>query len=175
MLDNKAKIKDIIASLQESEGINQKAELKSILVDKGITVEDTDNMASIVSKVNELVKLSDTCIPTNIKKDININGVIGTLDIESLGGKKWASGYIDSVNNSSFTIDNLEFSPSLVVVTMYYAGGMHITARMGSIYSILTGNGSSQLNQTYVSNLRNNGFSFFSEYSLTSISWIAIK
>lgn len=81
MLDNKAKIKDIIASLQESEGINQKAELKSILVDKGIPVEDTNDMASIVSKVNELKNADLTnLIPDNIKKDVNINGTIGTLE-----------------------------------------------------------------------------------------------
>lgn len=123
MLDNKAKISDIIASLQESEGINQKAELKSILVDKGITVEDTNDMASIVSKINGLVKLSDTCIPENIRKDVNINGIIGTLDLESLGGKKWASGSVQ-VNSSSMTIQaSLSFKPSVIYsFKQVYAG-----------------------------------------------------
>lgn len=51
-LDNTAKLSDIITSLQEVQGINQKAELKSALVSKGISVADTDNMADMINKIN---------------------------------------------------------------------------------------------------------------------------
>ncbi|MBV4427193.1 hypothetical protein [Clostridium tyrobutyricum] len=99
MLDNKAKIKDIIASLQESEGINQKAELKSILVDKGITVEDTADMASIVSKVNDFKNADLTNLkPENVKEDVDINGVVGILE-EKLNIAPYLTHLDWSVNN----------------------------------------------------------------------------
>ena len=52
MLDSTAKLSDIITSLQNLEGINQKADLKSALVSKGISALDTDSMADLISKVN---------------------------------------------------------------------------------------------------------------------------
>jgi hypothetical protein len=54
MLDNTAKISDIISSLQESEGINQKAELKSNLTAQDVEVLDADDMATLVSKVKDI-------------------------------------------------------------------------------------------------------------------------
>jgi len=52
MLDSTAKLNDIITELQSLEGINQKADLKSALVAKGVSASDTDSMADLVSKVN---------------------------------------------------------------------------------------------------------------------------
>jgi hypothetical protein len=54
MLDSSAKLSDIIASLQESEGINQKAELKSNLTAQDVEVLDADDMATLVSKVKDI-------------------------------------------------------------------------------------------------------------------------
>jgi hypothetical protein len=52
MLDNTAKLSDIITELQNLEGINQKADLKSALISKGISASDTDSMSTLISKVN---------------------------------------------------------------------------------------------------------------------------
>lgn len=51
-LDNTAKISDIITTLQNLEGINQKADLKSALVAKGISVADTASIADMINIVN---------------------------------------------------------------------------------------------------------------------------
>lgn len=84
----------------------------------------------IVQGTLDLSKL----IPDNIKKDVAIDGVVGTLDIESLGGKKWASGqgmtpstYTNNVNltysdgttyttqTAFYQVNGLSFEPKLLL------------------------------------------------------------
>lgn len=77
-------------------------------------------------------------IPGNIKKGVTIDGVLGSLDVDSLGGKNYASGsvtldtvplrlaYKDVGSSSSSEIDfycatvtNLNFTPNFIVI--YYS------------------------------------------------------
>lgn len=51
-MDNTAKLSDIISALQTMEGINQKADLKSVLVNKGVNALDTDDMATLIGYVS---------------------------------------------------------------------------------------------------------------------------
>lgn len=104
MLNNDAKINDIIAVLQDIQGINQKAELKSVLVEKGINALDTDDMPTLISKLSSLEL-----------------------------GKKWASGTIeknsvlyytyDNYRYSYYTNTNLDFSPTILIFKFDVAGG----------------------------------------------------
>ncbi|ABS41527.1 hypothetical protein [Clostridium botulinum] len=52
MLDNTAKIGEIITALENMQGLNQKADLKSALIAKGINALDTDGVANLIAKLN---------------------------------------------------------------------------------------------------------------------------
>ena len=91
MLDSNAKIKDIINALQDMQGINQKEDFKSALVTKGVNVISTDNIAQLISKLN------------------NSNLV--------LDGRKTAQGTMNiSENNPIISINNLAFKPRIIII-----------------------------------------------------------
>lgn len=81
MLDSTAKLNDIITALREMEGINQRADLKSALVAKGISVSDTDSMATLVDYVNGMSNIKSiqrgilVWSDTSITKNITISGI----------------------------------------------------------------------------------------------------
>ncbi|MHB8034714.1 hypothetical protein CF069_12400 [Clostridium botulinum] len=52
MLDNTAKISEIITALENMQGLNQKADLKSALIAKGINASDTDGVSNLIAKLN---------------------------------------------------------------------------------------------------------------------------
>lgn len=85
MLDSTAKVSDIVTALKNMQGINQKADLKSALVAKGIVVSEKDNMADLISKI------------TNITTGI-----------------RYATG-VRTILDNSFTISDLAFNPRIVV------------------------------------------------------------
>lgn len=89
-MDNTAKISDIITTLQELEGINQKADLKSALVSKGVDALDTDNMADLISKLN------------------SANLV--------LNGKKFATSTGTTDSGGNMTVSGLAFRPRYVII-----------------------------------------------------------
>lgn len=67
-------------------------------------------------------------IPSNIRKDVTIDGVLGTLDVSSLGGKNWKDGVqtftIPSITQNPGTFDiywNLGFTPNKVAVLCEFA------------------------------------------------------
>jgi hypothetical protein len=75
-------------------------------------------------------------IASNIKSGVNIFGVVGTVDIASLGGKRYATGtavatsfnsaftYINgtTVNQFSITVSGLTFKPSLIYAFVNQSG-----------------------------------------------------
>lgn len=63
----------------------------------------------------------------NIKKGVSIFDIVGALTIESLGGKKWASGNKDTGLEFSgpYTVSSLTFKPSIIFVRCYYVGSSH--------------------------------------------------
>jgi hypothetical protein len=68
-------------------------------------------------------------IASNIKSGVNIFGVVGTVDVASLGGKRYASGTVTSsstnsiftyvsggtLNAPSITVTGLSFKPSRII------------------------------------------------------------
>lgn len=60
--------------------------------------------------------LGDTdLIPSNIRKSVNIFGVVGTLDVTSLGGKLFASGEITSTT-SGISVRGISFTPLYIII-----------------------------------------------------------
>jgi hypothetical protein len=68
-------------------------------------------------------------IPENIRENVTINGITGTLDVSSLGGKNWASGSVTpsgdtltyhtsyvSTNWKYIHVSNLTFKPRLIIL-----------------------------------------------------------
>lgn len=53
-------------------------------------------------------------IASNIRKGISIDGILGTLDIASLGGKNFATGTTVSDSNSLINFTGLSFTPTFV-------------------------------------------------------------
>lgn len=124
-LDNNAKIGDIITALGDMQGINQKAELASVI---GAPATASDNVATQITKIQDA-------------KDV-FAGKIGVPNITPLQamadglvvGKKWASGTIlcssdkskiSLLSNQSTTHDRykvivtgLKFKPSLIIIFM---------------------------------------------------------
>ncbi|MBN3362093.1 hypothetical protein [Clostridium botulinum] len=52
MLDNTAKISEIITALENMQGLNQKVDLKSALIAKGINASESDGVANLIAKLN---------------------------------------------------------------------------------------------------------------------------
>jgi hypothetical protein len=168
-LDNTAKVRDIITSLQNLTGINQKADLKSALIAKGLSISDNDNIADMINKLNN-----------------------GNL---VLNGKRWASGtvtsnstqevYTYSANTSgtnafSVVVTGLTFTPSTILIH-----GMDNTIYT-SVYSQLLNNGYPAISYLYsgsIYNLKlttpgyvnNSGFKLPVSAVTTSFKWLAIE
>ncbi|WP_243157529.1 hypothetical protein [Clostridium sporogenes] len=98
MLDNTAKISEIITALENIQGLNQKADLKSALIAKGINALDTDGVANLIAKLN------------------SANLV--------LNGKRFATGTrtIAETGTTQLVVQirGLSFTPSKVIVTGHY-------------------------------------------------------
>ncbi|APF27012.1 hypothetical protein NPD5_290 [Clostridium sporogenes] len=88
MLGSTAKISEIITALENMQGLNQKADLKSALIAKGINASESDGVANLIAKLN------------------SANLV--------LNGKRWAAGtYYLKDGEKKFDITNLNFKPNL--------------------------------------------------------------
>lgn len=119
-LDNTASIQDIISTLEELQGINQKADLKSALVDKGINALETDSVAELVTKLS------------------NAN-----LTLE---GKRWASGETPNNPTSPYiaSVRGLDFRPKYIILIVN-----NLTQSKRLVYSepiIQNSNGSYRIN-----------------------------
>lgn len=95
MLDNTAKISEIITALENMQGLNQKADLKSALIAKGINASESDGVANLIAKLN------------------NANLV--------LNGKRSATTTLSNYTkiNVGYTtiMSNLAFTPNIVIMT----------------------------------------------------------
>lgn len=97
------------------------------------TLSKTLNTDSVWNQIKAAIDEGDSnALPSNIKKGIIINKVLGTLDIESLGGKKWASGTTKAGEQTSFVYADssgaysaypltipIAFEPSLVLAVYH--------------------------------------------------------
>lgn len=91
---------DLSSAIQYNENINSeistlKIKLKNNLIQKGVSCSNTDKFSSLINKVND-------------------------ISLESLGGRKWASGilnYTKDTDVASITIaHNSDFTPTLAFV-----------------------------------------------------------
>jgi hypothetical protein len=112
----------------------------------------------------------------NIRKGIVYGGIMGTLDIESLGGKKWASGQFTLIPDGGtstrfhYTVSNLLFKPSLAIVKITVYGHDYLATMWGNISQ-----NPNNLDTAHITSLNNNGFSFITVYNAGECSWIAIE
>lgn len=142
-------------------------------------------------------------IASNIKKGVNIFGVLGTVDIASMGGLQQASGtvtsssdittysYADSTNNYiskySATVSGLSFTPKYVILDAKPSGGIGqltlYSAKSDGYYNSNTvrllehssnGANSAILSLKGSSLVYSGGFSLPVNYSAMSVSWLAI-
>lgn len=99
---------DLSSAIQYNENINSeistlKIKLENNLIQKGVQCSKTDKMSSLIDKVNE-------------------------ISLESLGGRKWASGILNYARDTgvaSITIaHNSDFTPTLafVIFESYWTG-----------------------------------------------------
>jgi len=131
-LINSDPIAALIASLQEMEGINQKADLVAALVGRGITANVSMSMATLTG----LAVKSIYAVPANIKKGVAIDGAVGVyqpLPAEYVGKR------ISLVRAMSTYYPTYDFMTCMTADsnTMYfvcYAAGKHVWK-----YNVLTG------------------------------------
>ncbi|MCR1166709.1 hypothetical protein NE169_15340 [Clostridium botulinum] len=111
MLDNTAKISEIITALENMQGLNQKADLKNALIAKGINALDTDGVANLIAKLN------------------SANLV--------LNGKRFAYGELSVTINTDriMSITGLSFTPSKVIVSCYEYSNSPYTDSLNLIIS----------------------------------------
>lgn len=180
-LDNTAKISDIITALKDMQGINQKAELASVI---GAPASASDN---IVTQITKLQDAKDT-LASKI-------GVENTMPVQEMAdalvvGKKWASGNILEITGPTYSVTGLEFNPNVVLI---FGDGTGLSSRFGEKYSatgsggnyasfvIQTSSGSASLPYSGSSIiLKNNGFDLtgFSYYTgpvLNNVKWMAFE
>lgn len=126
-LDSHAKISDIISSLQEFLGINEKDELKAALLNRGISSSDSDTMFQLIEKIQNIKLPQGNAVETDVKSGktfTNADGVLrtGTATPDSLGGKNFASGTFSCISDGTggyyvnININNLAFMPSTVII-----------------------------------------------------------
>jgi hypothetical protein len=121
-------------------------------------------------------------IAANIKKGVDVFGVIGTLDIASLGGKKFKSGVINQpANDAIIRASGLSFRPKYILVfdstnnIMVYNSDQSTTSYFAASnvnpgYYTITGGTDSNINDT--------GFALSRGYNTGSVvvtNWIAFE
>lgn len=116
-LDNTAKLSDIISFLQALEGINQKADLVSVL---GSPAVGTDDFATLIGRIQTEKNTFATNLATKGQAAIGTEafsalvGKVGSIII----GKKWASGSGNVSGGSPWTLTatGLTFTPTIVII-----------------------------------------------------------
>lgn len=127
MLDNTAKLSDIISALQGIEGINAKADLASVV---GSPATASDTMAAI----NAVIQQAKNDLAAKLD-DSNGTEPLQALIDKLFVGKKWASGNAYSANDRIpatramggvvenvyyTTVDGLNFKPSIIIISSHY-------------------------------------------------------
>lgn len=160
--DKSSKVSDMLTALQELTGINQKADLKSALIAKGVSAADTDSMADMISKLN------------------NANLV--------LNGRRCASGSGSNLTvNTPLTISGLAFKPKTIIVFGKYDTMQSICVYSSNLttYSVYQNGSCYRTNINDTANLaifpvtitmNSNGFTLSDfNYGRDSYNWIAFE
>lgn len=105
-------------------------------------------------------------VSSNLKKGVTIDGITGTLDVASLGGKKYSSGTgITNFSNGSFSITSLTFTPSVI----------YVFDTQGTYAIYFFGNRTSNGVNMNFSSVTSNGFSIATTVYSWSFTWIAYE
>ncbi|APC79568.1 TPA: hypothetical protein ACXDAZ_004127 [Clostridium botulinum] len=110
MLDNTAKISEIITALENMQGLNQKADLKSALIAKGINASDTDGVANLIAKLNSA--------------NLVLNGkrfITGKIYVSEIFAQCSSSNNSNSIDKQHFTKQlNCPFEIGLFAIDLHY-------------------------------------------------------
>jgi hypothetical protein len=108
---------DIVGAMSNFSGFGVGADWTNV---EGDTWVEVPIPQSGFYNTNSFLQIKDTkLIPQNIKKDVNILGVVGTLDIAALGGRKFASGTIAHGGNATHlqaSGNGLDFLPKYIML-----------------------------------------------------------
>ncbi|WP_017211853.1 hypothetical protein [Clostridium beijerinckii] len=132
--------------------------------------------------VNDNVTITSAdFLAANILSGKNIFGINGDATIESLGGKRFASGSATTNSSSQFTVTGLSFTPSLViaVITTYNAVCLFAKASTGirtTDYKITFSHSSGAIYVSENAGIISNGFvATFANYIGLAVNWIAFE
>ena len=153
-LNENAKLSDVISALSDTQGINQKAELASVI---GSPATASDNVATQITK---LQTAKDTLATNITSKGVTASqtdavSVLADKVGQIVIGKRWASGTFSS-GSTSLVVSNLNFTPSIVIVRGFYSAADMAMQRVYVNPSLLTTYGTDKLNTVGFTSIRNN-------------------
>ena len=154
--------------------------LADILQEEGVSVTEEDDMASLISKVDEefdrQVVPAGNAVASDVisgKTFINSTGktVTGTATISSLGGMQFASGNVDlswdSENGSqTYTISGLTFTPKHFIICfsdlfLYERNGVNATFKNVHLFDNTKVSDSSGETYVYISKFSKTSFTIY--------------
>ena len=163
---------DNILSLHGLEGINQKADLASVI---GSPSVGTDAFATLV----QAIQTQKNTMATNLTA--KGQSAVGTETIKALAdkiasvdtGKKRASGSFQCGSGTN-TISGLSFTPSTILANLPSQGRFGVFSTLSQLTGFGNGTSSKDTN-FYVSARRAGGFDIYSAVSPATCYWEAIE
>ena len=164
--------------------------LASILQDEGVEVTPEDNMASLITKTDNEFQENTTILYNkmkdanyNVDSSMNMDALLNELTFKTIIEGKVTQSPSTSENSLVYSVSGLDFTPSLVYVTL---GGVYEQSdEIESVYykSIILNNrqsfvGASEYNTIKV-NIKNNGFNLILNSqdggTYTGLGWTSIN
>ena len=190
-LSSTAKMSEVIATLTDLQGINQKAELASVV---GSPAASTDTIAAQVSKIQTIK--NDAASKLGVSNTTPLGDLIASMS----GNKKWASGTAESTNspiryftylgssstNSAYYIEvtDLTFKPSIIIIRSS-SGSISFTMydpRYSLTACVITGTTAGSTTTNVTSYKGNSGESYVNETGFRlpagtsgSVTWYAFE
>lgn len=115
--------------------------------------------------------LDGDLIASNIVNDVNILGLIGTATIQSLGGKRYASGTFTMDGNRHLSVTGLSFTPSLFIAYNNQDIAFLSKQTNGVCYFVTTTSSISASSGS--GNINSSGFEFWRATNYPTWTWYA--
>ena len=121
--------------------------LASILRDEGVTVTEEDNMASLITKVDQefdrQVVPQGTARPEHVLQGVsfmNSSGTVqwGSATVSSLGGRQFTSGSTSATGGARTVTFSVGFTPSLLVAVHVDASGFPLYSVYSTLFTSFT-------------------------------------
>lgn len=164
--------------------------LASVLEDEGVNVTEEDDMASLITKTDNEFQENTTILYNkmkdanyNVDSSMNMDALLNELTFKTIIEGKVTQSPSTSENSLVYSVSGLDFTPSLVYVTL---GGVYEQSdEIESVYykSIILNNrqsfvGASEYNTIKV-NIKNNGFNLILNSqdggTYTGLGWTSIN